>query len=82
MGHVYGLGFWARYWRWLFLRPLNPLFGHASGLRTNLNKSSAFPIQCSVEAVALTEDILSCASKEFPWTYLGLPLSVRKPTRE
>ncbi|WVZ64360.1 LOW QUALITY PROTEIN: hypothetical protein U9M48_013890 [Paspalum notatum var. saurae] len=75
----------------VFLRPANQdlqvvkffldYFGHASGLRTNLTKSSASPIHCSAEALALTTEALSCAIKEFPCTYLGLPLGVRKPTK-
>ncbi|WVZ52340.1 hypothetical protein U9M48_003412 [Paspalum notatum var. saurae] len=57
-------------------------FGHASGLQTNLAKSSASPIHCSSEALALTADTLSCEIKELPCTYLGLPLCVRKPTKD
>ena len=34
------------------------LFGHASGLRTNLTKSSIPPIHCSTEDVQLTAEIL------------------------
>jgi hypothetical protein len=76
----------------LFLRPNNldlvtvrhllDLFGHASGLRTNLSKSSISPIHCSDEELALTANILSCSIKGFPCTYLGLPLTIGKPTKE
>jgi hypothetical protein len=64
------------------IRHLLDIFGHASGLRTNLSKSSVSPIHCSEEELALTANVLSCSIKEFPCTYLGLPLSVRKPTKE
>lgn len=57
-------------------------FGHASGLRTNLAKSSAAPIHCSTDIMTLTTDILSCEVKEFPCTYLGLPLTIRRPTKD
>ncbi|WVZ62593.1 hypothetical protein U9M48_012327 [Paspalum notatum var. saurae] len=57
-------------------------FGHASGLHTNLTKSSASPIHCSEADLALTSDVLGCNVKEFPCTYLGLPLTLRKPTEE
>lgn len=63
-------------------RQLLDLFGHASGLQTNLSKSSVSPIHCSDEEVALTADILSCAIKEFPCNYRGLPLTISKPTKE
>jgi len=76
----------------IFLRPYNldlitirhllDLFGHASGLRTNLAKSSVSPNHCNDEDLALTTNILSCAIKTFPCTYLGLPLSIGKPTKE
>lgn len=57
-------------------------FGHASELQTNLAKSSASPIHCPSEALTLTADTLSCEIKEFPCTYLGLPLCVRKQTKD
>jgi len=56
-------------------------FGHASGLRINLAKSSLSPIHCSETDLLLTSEILSCPVKDFPCTYLGLPLSLRKPTK-
>lgn len=66
----------------LVIKCILEYFGHASGLQTNLAKSSASPIHCSAEVLALTADALSCEIKEFPCTYLGLPLCVRKPTKE
>ena len=61
----------------IFLRPHNldlvtvrqllELFGHASGLRTNLSKSSVSPIHCTDEELALTASVLSCSIKAFPW---------------
>jgi len=64
------------------VRQLLELFGHASGLRTNLSKSSVSPIHCTDEELALTASVLSCSIKAFPCTYLGLPLSLGKPTKE
>lgn len=76
----------------MFLRPyvndlqvtkcILDIFGHASGLRTNLVKSSIVPIHCSDEDLQHTSNILACTVKDFPCTYLGLPLTVRKPTKE
>ncbi|XP_066333406.1 uncharacterized protein [Miscanthus floridulus] len=54
----------------------------ASGLHTNFSTSSAFPIQCSQEEVQQILEHLTCSTKEFPCTYLGLPLTIRKPSKE
>ena len=64
------------------IKTILDLFGHASGLRTNLSKSSISPIHCSTEDLHLTTEILACAVKDFPCTNLGLPLSIHKPNKE
>jgi len=56
------------------------LFGHASGLNVNFAKSSATLIKADAEAAALLLQSLGCAVAEFPITYLGIPLTLRKPT--
>jgi hypothetical protein len=76
----------------LFLRPvasdisltlrLLQLFGDASGLRTNVQKSSVMPIQCSDDNMALIQSLLPCEVVNFPCKYLGLPLSLRKLSKE
>lgn len=54
------------------------VFGEALGLRVNLNKSVAYPIQCSTETMAMVEQMLGCPSGSFPCKYLGFPLTLRK----
>jgi hypothetical protein len=76
----------------LFLRPtaedisvttdILQVFGEASGLRNNTQKSSVFPIQCSNEERNLVQQLLPCQISEFPCRYLGLPLSLKKLTRD
>jgi hypothetical protein len=56
-------------------------FSHVSGLQCNLLKSAAAPIQCSEEDIALVSGELSCTVSNFPCTYLGLPLTLRKPPK-
>jgi hypothetical protein len=53
------------------------LFGEASGLVTNVQKSRIYPIRCSEEVVALQQH-LPCEISSFPCTYLGLPLSLKR----
>lgn len=74
----------------LFLRPtateleltvqLLQIFGEASGLKTNIQKSSMSPIRCTQEDIDTMQSTLTCQLSEFPIRYLGLPLSLKKLT--
>ena len=76
----------------LFLRPaanditlildILQLFGEASGLKTNVQKSSVLPIQCSDDSISAIQNLLPCEILSFPCRYLGIPLSLRKLTRD
>jgi hypothetical protein len=75
----------------LFLRPTSSdidlildilqLFGEASGLKTNLQKSNAYPIQCSETDIMVLQERLPCEILDFPCKYLSIPLSMHKLTR-
>ena len=54
------------------------VFGMASG---NLNKSSVSPIRCEGLNLQPVLDVLDCPLKQFPITYLGLPLSSIRLTK-
>ncbi|KAM0917188.1 hypothetical protein ACQ4PT_009626 [Festuca glaucescens] len=49
-------------------------FGDATGLRTNLAKSEAFPIACSEEQIGAALAVFPARRGSFPCTYLGLLL--------
>jgi len=76
----------------IFLRPaaadinltlqLLQLFGDASGLKTNVQKSNVLPIQCAEEDMAIIQNLLPCEVQDFPCKYLGLPLTIKKLTKE
>ena len=76
----------------IFLRPaaadinltlqLLQLFGDASGLKTNVQKSNVLPIQCAEEDMAIIQNLLPCDVQDFPCKYLGLPLTIKKLTKE
>jgi len=76
----------------LFLRPealdinitmsILQLFGEASGLKTNFLKSNVLPIRCGDTEMASIQELLPCAVMDFPCKYLGLPLSLKKLTKE
>ena len=53
-------------------------FGTASGLHTNLIKSSAHPIRCTEEQVLQIATEMECQVLGWPCQYLGLPLGLRK----
>jgi len=54
------------------------LFGNASGLVTNIQKSSMLPIQCNEENRETIQAHFPCQVLDFPCTYLGLPLTLQK----
>ena len=68
----------------LFLRPVASdisvtmdilkIFGEASGLNTNLQKSSVLPIRCGDLESTTIQNFLPCSLAEFPCKYLGLPV--------
>ena len=75
----------------LFLRPtaddievtmdILSLFGEATGLKTNLQKSNVLPIRCEDTDIANVQTLLPCALADFPCKYLGLPLSLKRLTK-
>jgi hypothetical protein len=54
------------------------LFEGASGPAANFSKSHVYPINCLDEQISLVRSILSCSIAEFPCTYLGVPLSIKR----
>ena len=57
------------------------LFGSATGLKTNIQKSSVMPIQCSEDELTVMQAHLPCKVQSFPCKYHVLPLSISKLTR-
>jgi hypothetical protein len=76
----------------LFLRPdandiaitvdILHLFGEASRLRTNLQKSNVLPIRCGDLKLQLVQELFPCATSDFSCKYLGLPFSLKKLKKE
>ncbi|KAM0866912.1 hypothetical protein ACQ4PT_042345 [Festuca glaucescens] len=56
-------------------------FGDASGLVVNYAKSSAALIRCDADIRSAIAPLLASQVKELPQQYLGLPLSLRKPSK-
>jgi hypothetical protein len=47
------------------------IFGEVSGLKTNMAKSSVFPIHCAGENLDTIHNLLPCVVANFPCKYLG-----------
>lgn len=62
------------------IRTLLDIFGEVSGMRMNYTKCSATPIQCSEAQAVSFSGMMASRTASFPIPYLGLPLSIRKPT--
>lgn len=60
----------------LTIKEILQLFGEASGLRTNMSKSSFSPIRCNNQEIELISDSLHCNRVSLPCKYLGLPLTL------
>lgn len=55
------------------------MFGVASELRMNLQKTSALPIRCSNSKKLRIHGMLGCSVGSFPCKYLSLSICLRKP---
>jgi hypothetical protein len=60
------------------IKTILQIFSDASGLRTNLGKCSITPIHVLEDNTQQLQAILGCQIADFPITYLGLPLGVKK----
>jgi hypothetical protein len=58
------------------------IFGNASVLRNNVQKSNIYPIRCSEQTILEVQNWLLCGVASFPCKYLGLPLSLHKLTKQ
>jgi hypothetical protein len=54
------------------------IFGEVFGLKTNMAKSSIFPIRCAAKNLDIIHNLLPCAVASFPCKYLGVSLSLKR----
>jgi hypothetical protein len=57
-------------------------FGEISGLKTNLIESGYIPIAIPQDISVIIEPLMQCPQLSLPTTYLGLPLTIKKPPKE
>lgn len=63
------------------LKVILRLFTSVSGLEINFQKSTWIPINIQPQTIHRISAILGYRSSQFPITYLGLPLTLKKPHR-
>lgn len=57
------------------------LFAKMSGLEINYQKSTFVPLNMSTHNIQKAGAILGCTQTELPVTYLGMPLTIKRPDR-
>jgi mannosylglycoprotein endo-beta-mannosidase len=62
------------------LKDILSSFANSSGLRVNYNKYMMIPINVTHKRLNILASSFGCATGSLPFTYLGLPLSINKPT--
>lgn len=60
------------------LKVLLKFFGDLSGLRLNISKFKFLTTCSTTQQTQQLADVLGCKASEFPFNYLGMPLSNRK----
>jgi hypothetical protein len=62
------------------LKAIPNTFAASTGLKVNYFKSNMFPINVPPERLSHLVATLNCREGVFPFNYLGLPLSLQRPT--
>jgi hypothetical protein len=62
------------------LKEILNTFAYSTGLKVNYSKSSIYPINISNERLSHLAATFNCQAENMSFIYLGLPLSLNKPT--
>jgi hypothetical protein len=62
-----------------FLKAMLNSFADSTGLHVNYHKSNIYPINVSNQKMAILANTFHCKVGSMPFTYLGLPLGLKKP---
>ena len=63
-----------------FLKAMLNSFAESTGLKVNSDKSMMVPISVANDKLEILARTLGCSKGSLPFTYLGLPLSLTRPT--
>lgn len=64
----------------LFLKAILNSFAESTRLRVNFHKSNIYPINVSTQKMDISAMTFQCQIGTFPFTYLGIPMGLTKPT--
>jgi hypothetical protein len=64
------------------LKAMLNTFVDSIGIKVNYHKSSMIPINLTEERPSHFSGTLNCQARNFPFTYLVLPLGITKPSLE
>jgi hypothetical protein len=64
----------------LHLKEILQSFAESTGLQVNFEKSFMVPINITEERLNTLANTFGCTKQTLPFTYLGLPLSITKPS--
>lgn len=64
----------------LLIKDILTDYASSIGLKINFHKSTMIPINCEVALSEQLADIFGCTMGSMPFTYLGLPLGMTKPS--
>jgi hypothetical protein len=64
----------------IYLNNLLNKFGESTGLKVNYDKSFMVPINLQEQKFDELANVFGCSKGSFPFTYLGLPLSIARPS--
>jgi hypothetical protein len=62
------------------LKDMLATFADSAGLKVNFDKSMMIPVNVSEERLQVLSTSFGCAKGTLPFTYLGLPLGITKPS--
>ena len=65
-----------------FLKAMLNSFADSTGLHVNYHKSNIYPINVSEQKMTVLANTFHCKVGSLPFTYLGLPLGLKKPNLE
>lgn len=66
--------------KFFFLKALLNSFAESTGLRVNYSKSMMVPINVEESKFEVLANTFGCSKGSLPFTYLGFPMSLTKPT--